>query len=133
MIDLSDKRSWSPYLAGALSGLVLVLSVLVAGKYFGASTTFVRSAGLIEKIFAPERVAEMEYFIKATPTIDWQWMFVVGIFIGSFIAAISSGTFRWKAVPDMWENRFGSGTPLRALVAFVGGVIAMFGARLADG
>jgi uncharacterized protein len=132
---MSDFReqSWSPYLAGALSGLVLVLSVWVAGKYFGASTTFVRSAGLIEKVFAAERVAKMEYFIKETPAIDWQWMFVVGIFIGSFIAAKSSKTFRWKAVPDMWESRFGSGTPLRAATAFAGGLIAMFGARLADG
>ena len=42
---------WSPYLAGALSGLVLVLSVLIAGKYFGASTSFVRSAGMIEELF----------------------------------------------------------------------------------
>jgi uncharacterized protein len=133
MRTFEDKRSWSPYLAGALSGLVLVLSVWFAGKYFGASTTFVRSAGLIEKIFASERVAKMEYFIKQTPTIDWQWMFVVGIFIGSLIAALSSGTFRWKAVPDMWESRFGSGTALRAVVAFAGGLIAMFGARLADG
>jgi len=133
MRDFGDKRSWSPYLAGALSGLVLVLSVWFAGKYFGASTTFVRSAGLIEKIFASERVAKMEYFIKQTPTIDWQWMFVVGIFIGALIAAVSSGTFRWKAVPDMWESRFGSGTALRAFVAFAGGLIAMFGARLADG
>jgi uncharacterized protein len=132
---MSDFReqSWSPYLAGALSGLVLVLSVWVAGKYFGASTTFVRSAGLIEKVFSAERVAKMEYFIKETPAIDWQWMFVVGIFIGSFIAAKSSKTFRWKAVPDMWESRFGSGTPLRAATAFAGGLIAMFGARLADG
>jgi len=133
MRTFEDKRSWSPYLAGALSGLVLVLSVWFAGKYFGASTTFVRSAGLIEKIFASERVARMEYFIKQTPTIDWQWMFVVGIFIGALIAALSSGTFRWKAVPDMWESRFGSGTALRAVVAFAGGLIAMFGARLADG
>jgi uncharacterized protein len=133
MRTFEDKRSWSPYLAGALSGLVLVLSVWFAGKYFGASTTFVRSAGLIEKIFASERVAKMEYFIKQTPTIDWQWMFVVGIFIGSLIAALSSATFRWKAVPDMWESRFGSGTALRAVVAFAGGLIAMFGARLADG
>ena len=129
----NDKRSWSPYLAGALSGLVLVLSVWVAGKYFGASTTFVRSAGLIEKTFAAERVAGMEYFIKHAPTIDWQWMFVAGIFLGSLIAAVSSKTFRWQAVPDMWQSRFGSATPLRAVTAFAGGLVAMFGARLADG
>ena len=58
---MNDKNNggWSPYLAGALSGLVLILSVVIAGKYFGASTTFVRSAGMIEKIFSAERVASV--------------------------------------------------------------------------
>lgn len=46
------EKGWNPYLAGALSGVVLILSVWIAGKYFGASTTFVRSAGLIEKRFS---------------------------------------------------------------------------------
>ena len=46
-----DDKGWSPYLAGALAGIVMILSVWIAGKYFGASTTFVRSAGMIEKIF----------------------------------------------------------------------------------
>jgi uncharacterized membrane protein HdeD (DUF308 family) len=128
-----NDRAWSPYLAGALSGLVLVFSVWVAGKYFGASTTFVRSAGMIEKVFSAERVAKTAYFVKEAPKIDWQWMFVVGIFFGALIAAKASGTHQWKAVPDMWERRFGSGTALRAVAAFVGGLIAMFGARLADG
>jgi len=48
----NTKKVWNPYLAGALSGVVLILSVWIAGKYFGASTTFVRSAGLIEKTFS---------------------------------------------------------------------------------
>jgi len=129
----NEDKGWSPYLAGALSGIVSILSVWIAGKYFGASTTFVRSSGMIEKLFDPDRVAKMDYFIKELPIIDWQWMFVVGIFIGSLIASTTSGSFRWKAVPDMWEARFGPSTAKRALVAFTGGVIGMFGARLADG
>ena len=124
---------WSPYVAGGLSGLLSILSVWIAGKYFGASTTFVRTTGMIEKFFDPERVRGMDYFIKELPIIDWQWMFVAGIVIGSFIASITSGTFQWKAIPDMWEKRFGSSQLKRGLVAFVGGAIAMFGARLADG
>ena len=129
----NEDKGWSPYLAGALSGIVSILSVWIAGKYFGASTTFVRSSGMIEKLFDPDRVAKMDYFIKELPIIDWQWMFVVGIFIGSLIASTTSGSFRWKAVPDMWEARFGPSRIKRALVAFTGGVIGMFGARLADG
>ena len=124
---------WSPYLAGALTGLVMILSVGISGKYFGVSTTFVRSAGMIEKLFNAERVAQMDYFIKEVPKVDWQWMFVVGIFIGSLIASTTSGSFRWKALPDMWERRFGPSRLKRGAVAFIGGVIGMFGARLADG
>lgn len=128
-----ERKSWSPYLTGALSGLLSIFSVWIAGKYFGASTTFVRSAGMIEKIIGPERVSRMSYFIKEVPQIDWQWMFVVGILIGSLMASLSSGTFLLKGVPEMWEKRFGPSKIKRGLVAFIGGVIAMFGARLADG
>jgi hypothetical protein len=128
-----NERGWSPYLAGAMSGVVIILSVWISGKYFGASTTFARSAGMIEKLFDAERVANMDYFIKEIPKIDWQWMFVVGIFIGSLIASTTSGSFRWKPLPDMWEKRFGPSRIKRGVVAFIGGVIGMFGARLADG
>jgi len=132
-MKMPEGKAWSPYLAGALSGVLSILSVWVAGKYFGASTTFVRSTGMIESIVGPERIAKMSYFIKEVPQIDWQWMFVVGILIGSLVASITSGTFRWKGVPEMWEKRFGPSGLKRGVVAFAGGVIAMFGARLADG
>lgn len=130
---MDRDKGWNPYLAGGLSGLVSILSVWVAGKYLGASTTFVRTSGMIERLFDPDRIARMEYFIREAPKIDWQWMMVVGIMIGSFIAAASSGSFRLQAVPDMWRERFGPGVGRRAVFAFIGGIIAMFGARLADG
>ena len=63
----TKDKVWSPYLAGALSGVVLILSVWIAGKFFGASTTFVRSAGMIEKLVGAERVAQIEYFVKEVP------------------------------------------------------------------
>ncbi len=126
-------RGWSPYLAGALTGVVSTLSLWVSGKYFGASTTFVRTAGMIEKSVDPERVGAMSYFIKETPTIDWQWMFVLGVFLGSLLASTTSNSFRWQALPPMWQARFGPGRGKRALAALAGGVVAMFGARLADG
>jgi hypothetical protein len=129
----ANHKGWNPYLAGALSGLVSVLSIWWAGKFLGASTTFVRTAGMLEQLVAAERVGRMEYFLKEIPQIDWQWMFVAGIFLGALIAAKTSGDFRWQALPAMWESRFGPGRAKRAVVAFGGGVIAMFGARLADG
>lgn len=130
---LRKDTGWSPYVAGGLTGLLGVLSVWVAGKYYGASTSFVRTAGMIEELFGPERVAQMDYFIKTVPKIDWQWMFVVGILLGSLASAATSGSFKWQAVPDMWSRRFGNSPIKRGVVAFAGGVVAMFGARLADG
>lgn len=133
MDNRTEPKGWNPYLAGALTGLLLIFSVWFAGKYVGASTTFVRGAGYVESIFLGERVAAMEYFKQTAPKIDWQWMFVVGILFGSLIAAKTSKSFRWQGVPTMWEGRFGPNRTKRAAVAFLGGTIAMFGARLADG
>ena len=130
---MDKSKGWNPYISGALSGLVAVLSVWVTGKYFGASTTFVRTTGMLESIFTPERVAKMPYFIKELPKLDWQWMFVVGIGVGAFIAAKIFDDFKIQKIPTMWEQHFGSSLGSRGIFAFVGGTIAMFGARLADG
>ena len=129
----TDAGSWSPYIAGGLSGLVIIVSVLWTGKFFGASTSFVRSAGMLGKVTGPERVRHLEYFIRYLPQVDWQLMFVIGIFVGSLIASVWSGSFKWQGVPDMWAERFGTSPVKRGLAAFFGGIIAMFGARLAGG
>jgi uncharacterized membrane protein YedE/YeeE len=126
-------KYWNPYLAGAITGLVMVLSVLVTAKYFGASTSFVRTVGLIEQAISPEHVEQTAYFVKKAPKIDWQWVFVIGILFGSLIASLVSRTWKSQFVPDMWRNRFGGNAFKRALVAFIGGVIMIFGARFAGG
>jgi len=113
--------------------MLLVLSVLVSGKYFGASTTFVRSAGYIEQVFAPDRVKSLEYFVKTTPKIDWQWMFVFGGLLGSLIASRMGRDFKSTPVPPLWETRFGPNRIKRWTTAFLGGIVLMFGARLAGG
>lgn len=123
------EKGWNPYLAGILSGIVLVLSVWITGNFFGVSTSFVNSVGMIEKLFD----ADLSVFLNISPRIDWQWMFVVGILIGSFIASTTSSSFRCKSLPDMWKVRFGPNRIKRGLVAFIGGTISMFGARLAEG
>lgn len=126
-------QGWNPYLAGALTGLLMVLSIGLVGRFFGASTTFARTAAMLENLVAPERVAAMPYFIKNAPVFDWQWLFVAGILVGSFLSAKLFQDFRVEAVPPMWAARFGKNQLGRGLTAFAGGVVAMFGARLAGG
>ena len=132
-MDILRKKRWSPYTAGALAGLLLVLSVYLTGKYFGASTTFVRAAGFVEQAVAPEKVAGMECFLKEKLKVDWQFLVVVGVLFGALASAWLSKETRAVAVPPMWEGRFGPSRVRRWAAAFLGGVVLMFGARLADG
>ncbi len=132
-MNVFKLNSWSPYVAGGMVGILICLSVLITGKYFGASTTFVRSAGLIEKVFTSERVEKMDYFVQKKVRIDWQWMFVVGVFFGSLLSSKISRDYRKTALPPMWETRFGPNRARRWVIAFIGGIIAMFGARMAGG
>ena len=136
---MKAPKSWRPYVAGFLVGLLAAASVLVSTKmlgepkYFGASTTFVRSAGMIEKTVAEEYVENNPYYQSKKVKIDWQFMFVVGIFIGAFAASIIDKSFRVESVPSIWLERFGNKSAVRAIGAFLCGIVAMFGARLAGG
>jgi len=88
---------------------------------------------MIEQAVNPTHVEQLDYFEKYTPEIDWQFMFVFGILIGSLVSATTSKTFKWQAVPDMWQKRFGASIGKRGIFAFIGGIIAIYGARLAGG
>lgn len=130
---------WNPYLAGALVGILAVLSVVVTTlvidkpKYLGASTTFVRASGLAEQAVTPEHVADNAYFQKTKIKVDWQMMFVVGVFGGALLASQLGRSAKFETVPPIWEKRFGPSPVIRAVGAFIGGAVLLFGARLAGG
>ena len=135
----TEDNGLSPYLAGALVGLLAIISVwattVLMGKtnYLGASTTFVRAAGLLERAVAPERVAANEYFTTSKVKVDWQFMLVSGIFLGALISSVTDRSFKWESVPPVWAKRFGNSPIKRAVGAVLGGIVAMVGARMADG
>ena len=135
----TEDNGWSPYLAGALVGLLAIISVwattVLMGKtnYLGASTTFVRAAGLLERAMAPERVAANEYFTTSKVKVDWQFMLVGGIFLGALVSSVTDRSFKLESVPPVWAKRFGNSPVKRAVGAVLGGIVAMVGARMADG
>ena len=135
----TEDNGWSPYLAGALVGLLAIISVwattVMMGKtnYLGASTTFVRAAGLLERAMAPERVAANEYFTTSKVKVDWQFMLVGGIFLGALVSSVTDRSFKLESVPPVWAKRFGNSPVKRAVGAVLGGMVAMVGARMADG
>lgn len=128
-----------PYVCGALAGLLAVLSVFMSTrligkpKYLGTSTSFVRVAGMVEKTVASERVEQNDYYQSKKVKVDWQMMLVVGIFIGALISSMQDGSIKFEQVPPIWSDRFGTGWGKRALFAFLGGIVLLFGARLAGG
>jgi hypothetical protein len=132
-MNVLRQKTWSAYVAGALAGLLLVLSVFLTGKYMGASTTFVRAAGFVEQAVAPEKVTGMEYFVKTKAKVDWQFMFVIGVLFGALVSASFSKEGRIVPVPPMWSRSFGPSRVKRWVAGFLGGIAVMFGARLADG
>ncbi len=126
-------EQWSPYICGGGIGILSWLSFLLSDKPLGTSTSYVRTAGMIERLFRGDRVLKREFFQKVTPTVDWQWMLVLGIVIGAFLSSMLSGQARLEWVPEPWLTAFGAVVGPRLIVAFVGGALLGLGARWADG
>ena len=124
---------WSPYAAGIGIGVLSWLAFLLSNKPIGCSTAFARTSGMIERVFRGAKVREKAYYKVFAPEIDWEWMLVLGVVVGAFIAAQLSGSFMLRWVPDRWAEGFGDATALRLVVALIGGVLMGLGARWANG
>ncbi len=114
------------------------MTFATVNKPLGITTAFENSAALTEKAVAPAAAEQNKLFAdKAkdgkSPKIDWEWMLVIGVFVGAFISSKLSGDRTKEKVPALWAWRFGPSVALRFAAAFFGGAIMMFGARLAQG
>ena len=127
------QRRWSPYMAGALIGVLSWFAFWTVDRPIGVSTAIARTAGMLERVFAPGHVSSNAYFSKFRPAVDWEWMLVLGMALGAFVSSRLSGDRPAEPVPALWRSRFGASPAKRYAVAFLGGVILMFGARLAGG
>ena len=124
---------WSPYAVGIGIGVLSWLTWLISRKAIGCSTSFARSAGMIEKLFRGKQVESKPYYQEVKPTVDWQWMLVVGMIVGALISSLLSGDFGWQWIPPLWAEAFGTDPLLRIIVALLGGILLGFGARWAGG
>jgi uncharacterized membrane protein YedE/YeeE len=127
------ESRWSPYAAGIGIGILSWLTFLISKKPIGCSTAFARTSGMIERLFRGEKVERRPYYKEFAPAVDWEWMLVLGVVIGSLLSSLLSGDFRWQSVPARWSAMFGSGVSVRFAVALLGGTFLGFGARWAGG
>ena len=126
--------NWSPYAVGIGIGVLSWLSFLISGKPIATSTTFARTGGMLENFITGGKAEKRSYYKKIKLMINWQYMLVLGVVLGSFLSALLSGDLQANAwVPKLWASVFGQSAILRVLVALAGGVILGYGARFAGG
>lgn len=126
--------AWSPYLVGALIGILSMATFYLCNRPLGASTAYARVAGMIGNAVAPAHTRSLDFFQKKTPGIGWEVTLVVGVMLGAFLAAWTGDELTGRWLPAIWEARFGGDSlGMRILTAFAGGVLMAFGARTAGG
>lgn len=125
---------WTPYLVGVGIGILSWAVFAVVNNPLGITTALSQvSGGAATPILGAEAVARNSYWARNAFVLDYGTLFLVGTLLGGFLSAILSGSFRLEQVPTVWAERFGASPLRRYAVAFLGGAIAMYGARLANG
>ncbi len=131
------KRSPKPYtnaiIAGVLLGLVLFLVYFFTGDGLGASGGANRVAVWLAKIIAPGWVNSQPYLIKygggaKKPLDSFIVMLDIGVLLGGFLSAWFFGRFSFETIRGPRVK-----VSFRWVIAFFGGTLAGFGARLARG
>lgn len=117
------------WVAGAVIGLLLTFAVAIAAP-IGMSSEFAYTGGRLVSLFVP-KAANNPYW-QGKLGFGWETMLVLGAFIGGALAAWLTRKPSLE-VPSVWAERFGTDRWKRYLMAFIGGFIMLFGARLAGG
>lgn len=133
-LNFLTRSRWNPYIVGAGLGLLSWAVFAIVAKPLGITTAASQcSAALVEPFIGEQGLKANAYFAKHMPKWDYGTLFLIGTFLGAGISALVSRSFKVETVPDVWRERYGSSSIKRLAVAFVGGIVAMYGARMAGG
>lgn len=132
--ELFPKYYWNPYLVGIGLGIVLLSAFVIMGRGLGASGALSTSVAVIVNAVSPEHAANNPFYQKylgdgsISPFKDWLVFLVIGVFIGGFFSGAIAGRNKMmiEKGPRFSNNK-------RLLLAFVGGTLMGFGAKMARG
>ena len=123
---------WNPYVAGVLLGLVLLATYAITGRGLGATGAFGALAAWLADLFAPGHAAgnavHARYWNDGAPLLSWTLFLLVGAFVGAFVSGRADGRVRVSVErgPRVTDRQ-------RLVLAFAGGFVAAYGAKIAKG
>ena len=145
---------WDWLRGGVALGLCFLLAVALV-KPIGVSTQFVILDGVIAKQVNPELVRKDEssksgyassnaylnksggkYAKAVAQPVNYGFVFVLAMLVGGLLGRIfhsRQSETSFEQVPEFHQHRFGERPALRYFLSFVGGVVVLWGARLAGG
>lgn len=128
-----EKAYINPYLGGILLGLVLFGAFFFTGNGLGASGGLNRILVYVEDLVAPGHIDQVPYLISmaggSKNALDnWVVFMTFGTIIGGFVAGVLNGRFKV-------ETNRGPQVPVKVrwVMAFIGGSLMGYGARMARG
>jgi len=128
------KNYINPYMAGIGIGIVLFAAFIFMGRGIGASGAVSTVTAVAVEQLAPEFTANSEYYGQyvgkehPSPLKDWLVYQVLGLFLGGFLSAALSNRIIKKV-----EKGPRISVTMRLVLAFAGGGLMGFGAKLARG
>ena len=135
---------------GVLLGLVFFAAVLLV-KPIGVSTQFVIFDAILGDLAQPGLILETgdgytstnaylaksggKYAKSAANPLNYSFVFVLAMMAGAFLSAMARGgvSAAERRLPAIWSANYGDTPVKRYAVAFLGGFIVLYGARLAGG
>lgn len=137
-------------IGGLALGLVFFLAVLLV-KPIGVSTQFVILDGILWDMQTPDLVTQTDagytstnaylaksdgaYAKSVANPVNYSFIFVGAMMLGAMVSSILRGGVPRgeRMVPAIWRANYGGNVLKRWLIAFAGGFVVLYGARLAGG
>ncbi len=130
---MKQRPIWNAHLAGAVLGLVLLLTFIFTGHGLGASGSPTTLAAAASNAIAPASTQANGYLgwmvqNGRDPLDTWINWEVLGVALGALLAAWWSGRLRMRV-----DGPPRAGSAGRLSLALVGGILSGFGARVSAG
>ncbi|HIP45177.1 MAG TPA: hypothetical protein EYG93_07620 [Sulfurospirillum arcachonense] len=151
---LLKEREWDWKISGVALGLIFLVTVMVV-KPIGVSTQFVILDGIFWKSVSSELIVKDDksktgyassnaylnkssgkYAQNVDNPLNYSFVFVIAMIMGGFISAKFTKNKDEEddgVLPQVWKDTIGNSTTKRYIIVFIGGVLVLYGARMAGG